>query len=151
MAVEQISHYSEGLLKCYFADVCEHLTGRTTRVVWKDVIRKNASIRGTVRKSGDTAIIYLRRGLGWEQSYSTFLHECSHVKQDWNAIWNAGGRRERLPDYINKAVHDKNATPLEDKANKLASIWDDYARRHSYGQVISRLDALLEWNEHVTK
>lgn len=144
MAIEQISDYSEGLLKHYFEAVCFHLTGRKARVVWQNTIRGDSNIRGTVRKSGDTAIIYLRRGAGWWSSYQTFLHECGHVKQDWNAIWKAGGRRERLPDYINKAHHDKQVKPLEDRASKQAAMWDDYARRHSYGLVISRLDALLE-------
>ena len=146
MAIEGISEYSEGLLKYYFEVVCEHLTGRKTRVVWQDVIRRNGGINGTVRKDGDKAIIILKRGLGWDQTYSTFLHECGHAKCTWEAIWQLNGRRERFPDFINKQVADKNAKPLEDSANKQAKVWASWARsKAGTGMIIPQLVALLEY------
>ena len=148
MAIEQISHYSEGMLTYYFRLVAEHLTKRPTRIVWQDQLRSDA--RGTVRKSGDMAIIYLRRGLGWEQTFHSMVHEVGHIKHDWPAIWEAGGPRERFPDYINKTVADKNAAPLEDRANKQAAIWAKWARsKAGTSRIVPQLEALLKYRgEH---
>lgn len=149
MAVEQISHYSEGMLTYYFALVAKHLTGRETRIVWGDVIRGDYNIRGTVRKSGDTVTIYLRRGLGWDASMSVFLHECGHIKQDWSSIWVAGGRRERFPDFIGERGK-ANSRPLEDRASKQAKVWSNYARsKAGTSRIVPQLEALLKYRgEH---
>ena len=145
--IEQISDYSEGLLSAWFSQVAEHLTHRPTRIIWADEIRGNYGIRGTVRRTAKGgAVIYLRRGAGWQSTYQTALHEIAHIKHDYKSVWLEGSARERFPDFINKTVADKNARPMENRAATQAEIWRQWARKKAdTTAIIPQLQALTRW------
>ena len=144
--IEQISPYSEGLLSAWFSDVAQHLTGRPTRIVWADEIRRDYGIRGTVRRTAKGgAVIYLRRGAGWQSTYLSCLHEIAHIKHDYKSIWLEGSARERFPDFIG-AAGKANARPLENRAATQSEIWRQWARsKAGTTAIIPQLEALMKW------
>lgn len=155
MAMEPISDYSEGLLKYYFGAVCEHLTGRKTRIVWSERVyglgRSTGPEAGEIwggmaRKSANGgATIKIKRGLGWTESFAVFLHECGHVLKTYDTLPDP-----RLRFYTRKhkyeTVEQYSETPDEISAEKQAEIWQTWARaKAGTSRIVPQLEALLEY------
>jgi hypothetical protein len=150
--MEPISDYSEGLLTTWFSIVSKHLTGRAVSIKWSNQIMRGRDAWGLANKTaGGGAEIVIRRGLGWEESFHTFLHECGHIKLTYKALWYPNDPRFNMPDSIRPKPmttkeHRKRANEI--KAIDQAAIWQKWARsRASTSLIVPQLEALMEYSD----
>ena len=109
----------------------QNLSGHPVKIRFRKPARADA--KAMTFKSGNTAIIDLHPGYGWDHDTLLFVicHEAAHVKQLW-ADWGSG-----IADLPSGSVTPSkwaNALPgvrqVETAADTLARKWIAYAKRN---------------------
>ena len=128
--------------------VAKRLTGRTCEVEFRQPYLSGT--RGIAAREGDTGIIHIKPDLDPEQKLKTFLHECAHIRLDWNMLPTNGDHKQEADTVDRLELPEGKLIPQERQKNadSWAAYWLDFANQATQSKTtISKLTALLNWRE----
>lgn len=133
--------------------VATHLSGhKNISIVLGDPPSEHAV--GQVIKAADGSFkLYVSELTGIESRWRVLLHELAHVKFDDDGFIPVMSEQAAASIKRSQAERDEwRAHPREERAERLAREWDEYAKAHApeywmlgYSAVECRLMALLNW------
>jgi hypothetical protein len=128
--------------------VARHLAGRPVEIQWRQPYCDD--FIGLAVREAKKAVIQIAPDLDSQEKLRVFLHECAHVRLDYDRLSQSGDHKKEpgsyyLPDP--KAYH-KLIEKRENPVDSWAAYWLNYAEMSAKSDsTISKLTALLKWRK----